>query len=425
MAFASEPTEKSPFRAAALARLNNPEQLDRLLTVTSARSWIALIVFMLLIATAIGWSIVGTLSTYVSGSGLFLNEGGRILAAAAPGPGTLSEIMVARGDEVTKGQVVARIFSTDAEIQIANARALVDERQAELSRLKAVNEAELRDKRSAFGKRREALTAQREAALARSETLKQKLADEEQLLRRQIVTRSVVLQTRTQYDQTLNEVADITAQLAQIDSQEIDAAFEADQRIKNAEFSLSDADRRLAELLESNRSGSQVLAPADGTVDAIQANVGALLSRGQSILSVETPGTSVELLLFVPVRDGGDQLEAGERVNIAPNWVRREEEGTLIGEIREVSKFPVTPDEMRALVQNEELVRSFSASGPTYVAHVRLVKDPNTVSGYAWTSSRGAEEPITSGGFATADVLIREEHPIGLVIPTLRRWAGM
>jgi HlyD family secretion protein len=425
MTFAAEPAEKSPFRQAALARLNNPEQLDRLLTVTTARSWIAATVFLLLIATAIGWSFVGVLSTYVSGSGLFLNEDGRILAAVAPGTGTLSEILVRRGDTVEKDQLVARLVSADVEAQIANARALVAERAAEMERQRTVGAAELRDKRAAFGKRREALIAQRESANARVETLRQKLADEEHLLRRQIVTRSVVLQTRTQLDQTLNEASDVTAQLAQIDSQEVDAAFESDQRIKNAEFSLADAERRLAELLESNRSGSQVVAPTAGIVDSIQANVGSLLSRGQSILSVETPGTSVELLLFVPVRDGGDQLEAGERVNIAPNWVKREEEGTLIGEIREVSKFPVTPDEMRALVQNEELVRSFSANGPTYVAHVRLQRDPTTVSGYAWTSSRGAEEPITSGGFATADVLIKEEHPIGLVIPTLRRWAGL
>ena len=40
MAFTAD-TTRSPFRPAALERLNNPEQLDRLLTVTSARSWIA------------------------------------------------------------------------------------------------------------------------------------------------------------------------------------------------------------------------------------------------------------------------------------------------------------------------------------------------------------------------------------------------
>lgn len=97
----------------------------------------------------------------------------------------------------------------------------------------------------------------------------------------------------------------------------------------------------------------------------------------------------------------------------------------MLGQIREVSKFPVTLEEIRALVQNEELVRSFSSAGPTYVAHVKLDRDPMTVSGYAWTSERGALEPITSGGFGTADVLVAQEKPIGLVIPTLRRWTGV
>jgi HlyD family secretion protein len=424
MTFVSDQTPKSPFRQSALARLNNPEQLDRLLTVTTARSWIALAVFLALIVTALGWSVFGRLSTYVTGRGLFLNEGGRLVAAAAPGSGTLSVVLVKQGDSVEKGQLVARLVSPEAQTQIVNATELVSEREGELDRQRTFTTAETNEKRAGFARRRADLRRQQEAARARSASLKAKLDDEQRLLRDKIVTRATVLQTTAQVDQIEQEVNNDAAQITLTDNQELDIAFQGEQRIKNAEFNLADARRRLAELTEANRAATEVVAPMTGTVEAIDANIGSLLTRGQPILTVETPGRHLEFVLFVSIRDG-DQIEAGEPVNVSPNWTRREEEGTMIGTVREITKFPVTPEGLRSLVQNEDLVRSFSGQGPVFMAYVRLKRDSGTASGYAWTSSKGAEEPITSGGFGSADVMVKRERPIGLVIPTLRRWAGV
>lgn len=425
MTFPSESQPKSPFRQAALTRLNNPEQLDRLLTVTTPRSWIAFTAFLLLIAVAVGWAVFGTLSTHVSGTGLFLKEGGRIVSAAAPGPGTLAELLVRPNEAVEKGQVVARLVAPDVDVQLANAEGLVVDRQTELDRQRTIVVAELKEKLAGFASRRAALLQQQTAARQRAENLSQKLSDDQELLKRQLVTRTAVLQTQAQLDQAMREADDAAGQISQIISQEIDANAQADQRIKSAEYNLAEAQRRLTELQATSQVGREVLAPISGTIDAIEANLGGLVTRGQSVLTIEAPGAEVELVLFVPVRTGGDMLEAGETVSISPNWTTREEHGTMLGEIYEVSKFPVTPEGIRMLVANEELVRSFSAQGPTYVAHVRLKRDPGTVSGYAWTSDRGAEQPIGSGGFATADVLVKEERPIAIVIPALRRFAGI
>ena len=83
---------------------------------------------------AIAWSFVGTLSTYVGGNGLFLHEDGRIVSAAAPGAGTLSSILVRRGDQVEEGQVVAELVSAEISVQIASVANLIEERRAELAR---------------------------------------------------------------------------------------------------------------------------------------------------------------------------------------------------------------------------------------------------------------------------------------------------
>ncbi|HEX5454132.1 MAG TPA: NHLP bacteriocin system secretion protein [Stellaceae bacterium] len=423
MSLIGESAPKSPFRQAALARLNNPEQLDRLLTVTGARSWIAFIVFLGLIAAAIGWSVMGTLSTYVTGRGLFLNEGGRVVAAAAAGAGRLVELGVAQGDLVRKGQVVARLLSPEAQAQLVSATELVKERENELARQRTFSAAELGEKRAGFAKRRSALRNQQQAARVRAASLQVLLGDQERLLHDKVVTRSAVLQTRAQLDQALQEASDSDAQISALDNQELDAAFQSEQRVKNSEFSLAEARRQHAELVKADHSATEVVAPADGRVEAIDVNLGSLITRGQPILTLETPGEHLEVVLFVSIRDG-DLVVRGQRVNISPNGTSREEDGTVIGTIRDITRFPVTPEGIRSLVHNEDLVRSFSSQGPTFLAYVELQRDPKTASGYAWTSLKGAAELLASGSFANADVLVKQQRPIGFVIPTLRRWTG-
>jgi HlyD family secretion protein len=107
MTFLTAPS--SPFRKAALDRLASPEQLDRMVTVTSARGWLALLVLCLLILAGLAWSIVGTLPTYARADGILLRKTGKVVANLAAGNGVLAEFLVKTGDPVTTGQVIARI----------------------------------------------------------------------------------------------------------------------------------------------------------------------------------------------------------------------------------------------------------------------------------------------------------------------------
>jgi HlyD family secretion protein len=417
--------EKSPFRQAALARLNTPEQLDRLLTVTPPRSWIALIVLAALIGVALAWAFLGQLSTYETARGLFRNEGGRVVEALAPGQGTLTEILAVRGDLVKKGQVVARIVSTAAEQQIANARDAVTERRSELRRQREVADTEYSSKHANYEDRRAALGLQADAAKSRIETLKSMLADQEKLLAAKIMVRATVLQTQSQLDQAQREVDEATSQLAQIDHQELDQKIQADQRIKTAEFNLADASRKLLELVEENRVSGEVIAPADGVVNEVQSNLGTVVSRSKNILSIETSrGHGLEFIAFVPIT-GADKIKPGQPVRITPNAATREEEGTMLGAVREIGHTAASTEALHALLQSDDLVRSFTSQGPVILAYLDLDEDPNTVSGYAWTSSRGADEPVSAGNFGSADVEVRSDRPIGLLIPTLRRWSGV
>jgi HlyD family secretion protein len=412
------------FRPAALESSSSPQQLDSLLTVTTARSWIALTTIAALIAVALIWSLLGRISSYVEGRGVFIREGGSIASAASAGSGTLAKLFVGKGDHITAGQIVAEIVAPDLEQQITGLRALVAEREAELERQRSAAGDEIKANRSALTRREAALTQIQADSRRRADALKRRLADQQELFAAQIVTRSAVLEVQAQVDEALKDIATTGDQITQLDIQLRDLTFQAEQRVANSEFALADARRQLQDRIEAYRVGSEVRAPAAGTVDEVQLRAGSLVGRGQSVLTIETEGRGLLFVLFASLRDG-EKIQPSQTVRISPNWTVREEEGTMLGNVAESSKLPITPEGLRSLLHNEDLVRHFSDQGPVFIVQVQLQRDPATRSGYAWTSSKGAQIAVDSGSFGEGSVLVESDRPISLAIPALRRWTGI
>lgn len=63
------------FRKSAMDKLNSPDELNELLTVTSAKSWLSLTAIFLLLAAALAWALLATIETSVSGSGILVEDG--------------------------------------------------------------------------------------------------------------------------------------------------------------------------------------------------------------------------------------------------------------------------------------------------------------------------------------------------------------
>jgi HlyD family secretion protein len=410
---------------AALESVHSPQQLDSLLTVTTARSWIALTAIAALIAVAVTWSLVGRISSYVEGQGVFIREGGHIASAAAAGSGTLAKLFVAKGDHVKAGELVAQISAPDVEQQIAGLRKLVADRESEVRRQGQAADQEIKAKRTAVDKREKGLTQVQADSKRRAEALKRRLADQQELFQAQIVTRSAVLEVQAQVDEALKEIATTNDEITQLDIQLRDVTFQAEQRVASSEQELAEARRQLLDRVEAYRVGAEVRAPAAGVVDEVQLRTGSLVARGQSVVTIETEvQQGLLFVLFAPLRDG-EKIHLGQPVRISPNWTVQEEEGTMLGTVAEASKLPITPEGLRSLLHNEDLVRHFSDAGPVFIVRVQLQRDPATRSGYAWTSSKGARIQVDSGSFGDGNVLVESERPISLVIPALRRWTGI
>lgn len=110
------------FRPEALERLSSPEQLDRLVHVTSPLGWLALVTTAALLLAVTAWGFLGRLPLTVAGPGVLLRQGG-----LSPVPvlvsGQLVDLLVGPGDVVSAGQVLARLqpatqFPTVARVEV-------------------------------------------------------------------------------------------------------------------------------------------------------------------------------------------------------------------------------------------------------------------------------------------------------------------
>ena len=408
-------TESSSHRRAE--RPGPPEHLDRVLYVTTPKSWLALGSLLVMLAAVLVWSMVGEVSTYVRAEGIFLSRGGMVLDAVTSRGGRLNRILPTVGDRVAKDDVVAETFDAEAMERHTGAVAAAQERLQALR----TRETEAGEENVLFeqnvAEQRERLEALVRAGRELVENARERLKNTEALAEQGIVSQSAV-ETRSQaLDSAQRSLFDVMRRRDQLEADELLRRSQLNAGVADVKAQYMEAQRRVNELAAVIETW-QIRAPVSGRVTEIKAQVGAALPPGQPVLSIETGEDGLDVLIYVSPTDG-KRVEAGMPVLVSPNTVRREEYGSMTGTVESLSEFPASPSGMVAVLQNQDLVESFSISGPPYPGRIALTPDRSTASRFAWTSARGAQLEITPGTLASVEIRVASQPPIALAVPWL------
>ena len=414
------------FRQVSIDRLSSPEQLDQLLRLTSARAWIGLAAFGLLVGCALVWGVAGSLQTRVHGTGVLIRSGG-VFAVSTTTGGRVTDVSVRAGTRVREGQVVARIEQADLADAIAQARDRVAdlERQEAEARILAAQEA------GAAG----ALRAQQRAAAAvelrsareRSEWLRDRIASQEQLRDDGLVTEQAVQATRRELQVTTEQIERLETERDGLGAEALNEETQRTRAATQLRLQVAEAHRVVDRLEAQYNRAIEVTAPYTGRVLEVTVNAGNLVTPGQTLARLDREGRdvqSLEAVLYVPAEDG-KRLRPGMPVQLAPTTFKREEFGTVRARVTAVSDFPATQEGMMRTLANANLVQALSGGDAPYEVYASLEIDPDTPTGYAWSSSRGPDAALQSGTVATATIAVEEQRPLALVIPALRRWTGI
>jgi HlyD family secretion protein len=125
-------------------------------------------------------------------------------------------------------------------------------------------------------------------------------------------------------------------------------------------------------------------------------------------------------LAFFSVRDG-KRIYVGDQAHVTPTTVQREREGSIVGTVRRVSPFPITQESVINTVGNEEIAKALLQQGGAIEVEVELERDPNSYSGFRWTS-KDPEKKFSAGTTTTVRITIEQRTPITYLLPILRTW---
>jgi HlyD family secretion protein len=411
------------FRKASLERLSSPEQLDVIMRITGPKRWLALAGLFIVLGATVVWGYAGSIDTKVSGSGIIVRAG-TVLNVVSVGSGLVTSIGVNLGDMIKANQVVARVSDPAMLEKVRLARSAVEEVRSERQRNLQLRqqgaqlqvEALARDQANA---QREIQELQQQAKIA-----SEQITVDDQLLGKGLITKQQTLQDQQKLVSINGEVETLKAKIKRIDADEYTARTDPQRFDAEMQSRLAELERNLTGLEHEMEISSSVVSPYEGQVIELKAVPGALVAAGAPILAIQPQGSALEVLVYVPSLQA-KAVAPGMEAEVSPSTVRREEFGFIRGRVVYVGQFPASFDALMRNFQNETLVNSIMKEGPVTELRVILERDPNTQSGFKWSSSRGPAITITSGTLGTVEVITRKQSPASLLFPYMKSKAGL
>jgi HlyD family secretion protein len=411
------------FRKVALERLSSPEQLDQLLHVTGPTSWVVLLaVFAVLLTTGV-WGFTGSIPTKTGGHGVMVRTGS-VLNAVSAGSGLVTAVYVNVGDHVTANQVVARVSEAAGMEQVRVARAALVEAQQERQRNLRVRSQGAQLQVAAIARERSNVNREITNLQELAKIAQEQIDVDAHLLAKGLITRQSQLSDQQKLVSTNGQIETLHARLKQLDAQEYAARIEPVQSGQAMQEKIAALTRNLASLERELERTSTVQTPYAGEVIELKAVPGALVSAGAPILTIQPEEVALEVLLYLP-SERVKAVRSGMEAQISPSIVKREEYGFMRGRVTYVGEFPASADALMRNFQNQVLVQAITSEGTVTEVRVALDRTAGTISGFGWSSSKGPPLTLTSGTLCTGLVVTREQTPVSLLLPFLKRKLGL
>ncbi len=196
-----------------------------------------------------------------------------------------------------------------------------------------------------------------------------------------------------------------------------------DRDLTDLEQTVISKEKQIESLKLQLNQSSIIISPYSGTVQEIKIRSGELINFGIPVISLEKSDTKLMVTGFIA--GVGQQVQPGMKVQISPATVKKEEFGYLIGDVMTISGLPTTRQGIMKLLNNDLLVEQLASKGAPFTIEIELIKNSDTVSGYKWSSDEGPPINIESGTMCELRVVVREQRPITLALPILKKTFGL
>ena len=216
---------------------------------------------------------------------------------------------------------------------------------------------------------------------------------------------------------------EITSLEQQILTQELNIAIQEEslsaQFNSTREATLKQLEAQM-DVYNFNLNNMDITATYSGTVSELQVKRGTVVGAGTALLNVKKDDASDNVVVcYVPLSEG-KKIVPGMRVMVCPTTVKEQEYGYIEAEVTYVDEFTTSSNAMMTQLGDSSLVEAFLKDGPVIAVTCQLASDPETASGYHWSSKKGKDIVITEGTMVNTRIVTDEKAPISMIIPLLR-----
>ncbi len=421
-------------------RASSPENLDQLMRVVLPRDWLILVVFGVLAAATLYWSIEGRIPTAVSGRGILIqpwhSQELQIL-----GSGRIESLTIREGDIVHEGDILGRLDQFELRQRIEEDRTILAGLTRQDQAQNGLQEEQLRLQRQETQLQASVAESQKasfQKTLRDAETiaplLKRRVDGMRQMVKEGLMAEIApeVAEAEQAYIDNNAKISDVTARLRELDLQ-LKQSETREAGLQRGTLDATAARRNQIQDVSARIRFNQfqldrhsaIVSPRSGRITEVVAAAGQIVPTGTRLATIEAddPAQSLVGVVYFPVGDG-KKVQPGMPIQVTPDTVERERFGGITGRVVSVSALPVTREGSRALVGNAEVVAGLMPAGPYIEVIARLDRDA-TASGYRWSSSTGPSIQITPGLTHSARVTVEMRAPITFLLPFLRETTGI
>ncbi len=401
----------------------SPEELDHLMVIVRWPLWFPLGGLAFISLCAVIWSIFGTVPISVNGVGVLISPG-NVKDVQAQGSGQIISVNVSSGDTLEVGTIVAEVQQLMKQQSVDQARENYEEIKLTNTQTREVNSKRFNERLESLNRQAELIKQSRRLSQSVHDATQERFDSMTDLVKEGLASKDQILGARSALVESQTKMSNYDVQLQGLELEREQATQDYLQNDFQLNSQIADARRNLDRLELDFESNRFVRSGVAGRVLEIKSSPGRIVSYGTPILSVETVGVSEEIvnLCFFPVKDG-KRIREGMEILITPTTVKRERYGGMIGEVTDVSSFPISREAAINIVGSKELTGSLMSKGA--LIEVKATMMPNTnsdaINPFKW-SSKDPPVPISQGMVTMNRIAIENRAPITYVMPLLRSW---
>ena len=403
--------------------LASPEELSRRITIVDAKGKLAVAAGLVLAVVLLGWSLFGSVPEMLLGSGILVPPDG-LMDVVALGQGQVTEVDVAPGDTVASGDILARVSMPELET----------ERQSVLANLQSAK-LWTAERVSYY---RQTMDVQGRNNAERIQHLRfrmEYLQEYFSFLKKHVkgldamnqgyITPKEIETTRKNMQSVLSEINDCKLKIAEVQAAELDLKSKSDQDMLQSRKQETELELALESVERRLQVFSKVRSPYEGVVVDLDVERGDYVSPGVTLCTLRPLDSPLEASLLFPA-EMGKKIKPGMVAYVYPSTASKEEYGCIYGLVSWVGEYPASAESLMTSIGSKQLISSLMEQGVMIMARVSLLRDPDTPSGFKWSSSSGPRDAsIEAGTVCTGNVVLKRSRPIDLVFPKFSRMLGL